>query len=176
MSGSFFRRSCAALAGLALCGGITLAGLAATGGTASANTVPYATSQLVFSSSGLLLDVSGASLTPGAPVIQWYPNGQSNQAWNIPEGETPGPVSNVNSGQCLSTDGVAGDQLYQWPCDPGSINQQWSLIYPYGPDYADLYNPYFDLVVDVSGDSYAAGASIDAWPWNGQASQLFFLP
>ena len=34
------------------------------------------------SESTLALDVNGASTSPGAPVIQWFGNGGSDQRWN----------------------------------------------------------------------------------------------
>jgi Ricin-type beta-trefoil lectin domain len=124
MSGRFVRHSVrTAPAGLALCGGATFAALAATGGTASAQSNTYTT--LNPSSSFMAIDVSGASTAPGAGVIQWYDNGGSNQRWSVPGGGSIGPIANQNSGMCLTTDGTAGDELFQWYCTPGNVDQQW---------------------------------------------------
>jgi hypothetical protein len=52
-------------------------------------------------------------------VIQWYPTGGANQAWQIGGSDNGNPelpqgyIANVNSGMCLATDGTAGDQLFQ---------------------------------------------------------------
>jgi hypothetical protein len=172
MFSRFFHRSCAAIAGIALCGGAALVGLAATGGTAYAQS--YTT--LNATSSFMAIDVSGASTAPGAPIIQWYDDGGANQHWYVPGMGAKGLVWNQNSGMCLTTDGVEGDQLFQWYCDPNSLNEQWSVgekWTPYG-DEIDLYNSAYALVVDVYGNSYSAGAAIDAWPYDWGYNQAFF--
>ncbi len=104
---------------MALCGGVSGVALAATGGTASADP-SYVT--LTSASTGLNLDVKGASTEPGpnGVVIQWYPNGQANQYWSVPAVGTIGVIRNENSGMCLTTDGYEGDQLYQEPCSRSS--------------------------------------------------------
>ena len=43
-----------------------------------------------------------------------------------------------------------------------------------GNQAVSIYNPAFNLVVDVYGNSYSAGAPIDAWPANGQFNQAFW--
>src|SRR3954469_13199328 len=63
----------------------------------------------------LVLDVSGASTSPGAQLIQWYGNGGSNQRFTFQQqrdGNTT--IVNQNSGMCLTTSGYAGDAIYQW--------------------------------------------------------------
>jgi hypothetical protein len=170
----FVRRSRVAMAGLALCGGISGVALAATAGTASAD--PGITTTLAANSSGLVLDVKGASMEPGPDgvVIQWYPNGQANQNWVLPAPGSTGFIRNQNSGMCLTTDGAAGDQLYQEPCDPNLASyEQWNVTQP-GYGQVELYNPWFDLAVDVYNDSSMAGQPIDAWYPNEQPNQTFF--
>src|SRR4051812_20678712 len=55
----------------------------------------------------LVLDVSGASTSPGAPVIQWYGNGGSNQLWNfVPTADGNETIVNLRSGMCLTTNGI----------------------------------------------------------------------
>jgi hypothetical protein len=172
MSNRLLRRPVrAAFAGLALCGGVTLAGLAAGGSTAYAD--QSVTTTLAADSSGLFLDVAGASTAPDGLVIQWYPNGQANQNWVLPAPGSTGFVWNQNSRMCLTTDGVPGDQLYQKLCDENlAPYQQWNVIEPI---YAqvELYNPWFELAVDVYDNSGKAGAPIDAWYPNGQPNQTF---
>src|SRR6516162_5628253 len=99
----------ALLAGLAvpaLVGGAVLAGPA----SASTQFTVHVTPNNTF---GLLLDVSGGSTQPGAPVIDWWANGGANQQWTFSPigGNNTYEIINVNSGMCLATDGVAGDQL-----------------------------------------------------------------
>jgi hypothetical protein len=124
----------------------------------------------------LVLDVSGASTQPGAPVIDWWQNGGSNQGWTfVPNGSGPNiyEIINDNSGQCLTTDGVAGDQVFQDPCS-SSLLQLWHT--PLNPSSAEswaIQNVGSLLFLDVSGDNAWPGASIDTWTWNGGSNQLF---
>jgi hypothetical protein len=176
MSARFFRRSRAALAGLAVCGGLTAGTLAATAGPAaaqSADAQSYGT--LTAYSSGLNLDVSGASTAPGGVVIQSYANGGADQNWSVPAVYTTGRIRNQNSGMCLTTDGVAGDQLYQKPCLRRLARyQRWHVyLAAFAANTVTFYNPAFGLAVDVYENSTQAGAPIDAWPLNGQMNQFF---
>ena len=124
---------------------------------------------------GLLLDVSGGSTYPGAPVIDWYANGGQNQNWLfLPvNGGNTYEIINVNSNMCLTTDGVAGDQVYQEPCT-GSVIQQWQTnLTPGITATYSIKNVWSGLYLDVNGGSPWAGASIDTWYWNGGANQYF---
>jgi len=176
-SGRRSRRAARLSAGLAAIAGLALLGSAARAGPASASTsfTYHITPENTFA---LLLDVSGASTQPGAPVIDWYPNGGANQFWTFsPDGGTNNTyeIINANSGQCLTTDGRAGDQVYQWPCE-GGTDQLWQtpLVSPNGSN-APIVSVSSGLVLDVSGDSQWAGAAIDTWYFNAQANQYFAL-
>jgi hypothetical protein len=171
MSARFFRRSRAALAGLALCGGLTAGTLAITAGPADAQS--YVT--LTAYSSGWNLAISGASTAPGGVVIQTYADGEADQNWSVPAVYATGRIRNQNSGMCLTTDGVAGDQLYQKPCLRRLAEyQQWHVyLAAFAANTVTFYNPTFGLAVDVYGNSDSIGAPIDAWPLNGQANQFF---
>ncbi|MEV5957766.1 RICIN domain-containing protein [Streptomyces sp. NPDC051987] len=126
------------------------------------------------SSFGLLLDVAGGSTSPGGGVIQWYANGGANQNWTFYSyGNSTYEIINGNSNMCLSTDGVAGDSVYQMPC-VGAQYQMWRT--PLTPSLigaATIYNPWSGLYLDVNGASPWAGASIDTWYWNGGSNQYF---
>ncbi|SRR5579871_2355115 len=127
------------------------------------------------SSFGLLLDMSGGSTSSGGGLIQWYANGGANQEWTfIPYGGTNNyMIQNVNSQLCLTTDGVAGDQLTQFPC-AGGPSQIWHT--PLNPSLvaaATIMNPWSGLYMDVYGDSPWAGAGIDAYYYNGGNNQFF---
>ena len=148
--------------------GATLAGPA----SASAGFTTHVTPNNTFA---LLLDVSGGSTYPGAPVIDWYANGGQNQNWLfLPvNGGNTYEIINVNSNMCLTSDGVAGDQVYQEPCDEGTV-QQWQTSLTPGSVYTyTIKNIYSGLYLDVSGDSPWAGASIDTWYYNGGQNQYF---
>lgn len=123
----------------------------------------------------LLLDVSGGSTYPGAPVIDWTANGGANQNWLfLPYGSSNRyQIVNVNSNMCLTTDGVAGDQVYQDPCT-GVPNQQWfTNLSPGNGQAYTIQSAGSGLYLDVSGDSPWAGAAIDTWPYNGGYNQEF---
>ena len=126
------------------------------------------------SSAFLMLDVSGASQSSGAQVIQWYLNGGANQRWDFAQtADGYKQIINVNSGQCLTTDGRAGDGVYQSPCVTGALNQEWSTdLVPNGSDYT-IESVYSGLYLDVYGDSGNAGANLDTWYWNGGWNQHF---
>ncbi len=142
----------------------------AAGGTAVADQ-PYVT--LTSASSGLNLDVKGVSTAPGAPVIQWYPNGQANQYWSVPAVGAIGVIRNENSGMCLTTDGNEGDQLYQKPCLARLANYQNFEVFTDQYGGVGLYNLGYGLDVDVYGGSHSAGQPIDGWPYNGASNQSF---
>ena len=121
----------------------------------------------------LLLDVSGASTSLGAGVIDWVANSGANQSWTfIPEGNDVYEIENNNSGMCLTTDGVAGDQVYQFNCY-GTPGQLWyTHLQPTGA-VATIENQSSGLYLDVNGDSPWEGTIIDTWYYNGGYNQYF---
>lgn len=123
---------------------------------------------------GLLLDVNGASTAPGAGVIDWYADGGGNQSWTfIPFGSSTYEIQNVNSGLCLTTDGVAGDGVYQLQC-AGGAQQKWSTgLTPSAIGAYSIQNVSSGLYLDVSGNTAWPGATIETWYWNGQGNQYF---
>ena len=123
---------------------------------------------------GLLLDVSGASTSPGAEVIDWWANGGSNQVWTFyPVGDDVYEIANQNSGQCLTTDGIAGHGVFQWPC-AGSVTQIWSTgLTPTSVSAWTISNPWSGLYLDVSGNNPWPGTSLIVWYYNGGANQHF---
>lgn len=164
-------RVSAVLAGLAA--PALLGGLLA--GPASASTA-FTTHVEPNNTLGLLLDVSGAATYPGAPVIDRYANGGANQNWLfLPAGgSSTYEIVNVNSNMCLTTDGYAGDQVYQMPCS-GSPLQQWRTSLHPGQVFTGttIQNVSSGLFLDVNGNSSWPGASIDTWYYNGGANQYF---
>lgn len=122
----------------------------------------------------LFVDVSGASQSWGAPVIQYSLTGGANQKWdfqNLPDGNAQ--IVNANSGQCLTTDGVAGDGVYQFPC-VGALSQEWSTgLHADDGEVHSIRSASSGLYLDVYGGSGSQGAVIDTWYWNGGQNQLF---
>lgn len=166
------RKAMAALAITAASTGL-LAGATSSAFAAQAN----GNTTLVASSSWLDVAVSGGSTAIGAPIIQWYADGGGEQQWNIPPAGQSGNIVNVNSGMCVTTDGIAGDGLFQEPCSPVGQgwynNQQWVADAEYGGPTLFL-NPSSNLVMDVYGYSFGAGATIDAWYPNYAPNQYFW--
>ena len=87
-------------------------------------------------------------------------------------GSADGPIVNQRSGQCLTTDGIAGHQLFQYPCQTradGSpvAGQQWRVenVDADGVLWHSTLIKSLDygLVADVSGYSYAPGAAVVTW-------------
>lgn len=173
----------------ALVAALGVGGVVASAATASA-TPPYhtvaGTSSYVISENNdsMVVAVSGAATSVGAPVIQWYNTGGSEQHWYFDTIEdssnTPYPyeqystvylLRNANSGLCLDTDGRAGDQLFQATCDANDYGQWFGQSNNWwGSTFYDIGS---QLYLDVSGNSYGAGAAIDEWTWNGNGNQVF---
>ena len=76
------------------------------------------------------------------------------------------------SGKCLTTDGVAGHQLFQWTCT-GSPLQVWSGSFADTFRSTPLKNHSSGLSMDVNGGSRWAGAAIIAWYPNNADNQYF---
>jgi hypothetical protein len=122
----------------------------------------------------LVLDVEGASTALGAKVISFVGTGGSNQRWTLSyraDGEQQ--IVNNRRGLCLTTNGIAGSQLYQWTCNGGS-RQVWSGDLPTVTHVGSaLQNPSTGLVVDVEGASPWPGARVVGWAANGGLNQKF---
>jgi hypothetical protein len=148
---------------------------AVVGGSAAAQADSSFTIHITPNNTGLLLlDVNGASTSPGTGVIDWYANGGANQSWTFESlGSSTYELVNGNSGQCLTTDMVAGDQVVQMPCN-GGLGQRWYTgLTPGSTSAWTIENPYSGLYLDVNSDSPWAGTSIDVWYYNGGANQFF---
>jgi hypothetical protein len=125
----------------------------------------------------LQLDMAGASTANWGGLIDWWSNQGSNQNWTfsyVGQG-LDYEIINQNSGLCLMSDGIAGDQVYQLPCNPADTRQWWTTGMTPGDILAwSIQNVASGLYMDVYGDSPWAGASIDTWYWNGGYNQYFF--
>ena len=87
---------------------------------------------------------------------------------------------NENSGQCLTSDGIPGDQVYQEPCIY-NLYQIWDTTLPTQYEnyslasYDTIRNDASGLYLDVNGDSPWPGAWIDTWYYNGNPNQYFSI-
>jgi hypothetical protein len=126
---------------------------------------PNAYFEVVNRHSGLVLDVTGASTTDGAQIIQWYENGTANQQWEIVGlGAGNYKFVNRNSGLLLDVSGGSiseGANVIQWHDHDGS-NQQWGIGKADG-GFFKIINRNSGLLMDVSGASIDAGAHIIQW-------------
>jgi len=166
----FFRRPRAIVA--TALAGLAVAALPAAANAQSLQNVSIATGA---SYNYLVLDVAGGSTSNGAKVIQWAGHGTGNQRWNfVDQGNGTSAIVNQNSGKCLTSDGVAGHQLYQFTC-VGSLLQQWkgTLGTVFDTSSHRLSNVATGLAMDVSGASATAGAAIITWYPNSQPNQYF---
>ncbi len=151
--------------------------------SASAGLPPSGTHVLTDENSGMAMDVTGASKTAGALVIQWPANGGANQEWTLqPVTGNVFTVHNVNSGMCLDVPGsasTAGVQLDQATC-AGGAGQEWAFE-PVG-NYQSASDTHFVLAsmnsgmtAEVKGNSTAEHAQVDQWPSNGGANQVWSI-
>ncbi|MFI5800018.1 glycosyl hydrolase family 95 catalytic domain-containing protein [Streptomyces sp. NPDC051677] len=130
--------------------------------------------KLVNRNSGKVMEVSGASTSNGASVIQWPWSGSANQQWKLlPDYDGSYRLSNVNSGKVLDNPGGStsnGTALDQWSDTNGS-NQWWKLVPAATSGYYRLVNVQSGLCADVLSGSTADGAKVIQWPSNSGANQ-----
>jgi hypothetical protein len=170
-------RKLALVAGTAAVAATSSVGLLAVGGG-----VAHAQSSndetIISNLSWLNLGIRGGSTSAGTDAIQWWADGGGEQQWNAYHyaGLAGTYYQNINSGLCLTTDGVAGDPLTQQPCSYYNPYQRWVSSFQWFYAGYTLYNPATGLNMDVQGASYWGGAEIDAWYPNNQVNQVFSTP
>lgn len=135
---------------------------------------------LISNLSWLNLGVRGGSYNAGTDVIQWTATGRNDQSWWVfyytGESSSIARFENINSGLCITTDGVPGHALTQQTCSSDNALQVWIPSYVWWAAGYTLRNPATGLNMDVAGASYGAGAEIDAWYPNNQLNQVFSTP
>jgi hypothetical protein len=86
--------------------------------------------------SGMCVDVQWGSTENWAPVWQWPCYGGTAQVWSEeifrtrPDGVRTTKFRNINSGKCLTMDGLSGAQgrqLRQFDCSGTDLRQEWAL-------------------------------------------------
>jgi len=131
---------------------------------------------LVNVNSGLVLDVSSASVATGGFIVQSPSSGATSQQWQlVPAGSGYYSVVNRNSGLVLDVTGgstTPGTQLEQWTGN-GRANQQWQFNGTNGA--YTIVNKNSGLLVDVSGGSTARGAQVIQWTGTGGTNQQWQL-
>jgi len=114
-------------------------------------------------SSGLYLDVTGASKSPGAKVILWSKTGNDNQVWyHHPLTQT---IRGEQSNLCLD---LQGDRLVINNYQPGRSEQHWV----YNKNKSIIESPsHQGQVLDVVGGAKATGTEVCSWGAHGGDNQ-----
>ncbi|MBR7839330.1 RICIN domain-containing protein [Actinospica durhamensis] len=176
MSGKVARRSARAFALAALTGSAALAA----GGAAHADSIDISWSSTYLISASYdaqNVAVAGGSSSPGTRIIQWPTDDGAEQEWRfgnvIDNGQDIGTlIQNGGTGMCITTDGNAGDGVYEEECEATAASELFDVSGSLG-SYDSIYNISNGLYLDVSGYSGNEGANIDLWYWNGQGNQSF---
>jgi hypothetical protein len=129
--------------------------------------------QLQAQHSAACLDVSGASASDGAAVVQWTCHGHSNQLWRAEPVDGHWMLRSLVSGKCLEVPAwsmTSGTTVMQWTCN-GGANQQWRF------EAVDDFGTY-RLIARHSGQclevpawSQQGGAQAGQWACNGGLNQ-----
>ncbi|MGQ4434399.1 RICIN domain-containing protein [Streptomyces sp. SAS_260] len=108
--------------------------------------------EIVNKGSNKAIDVSGASMSVGASVIQWTDSGAVNQNWRfVPVGDGSYEIVSRNSGLLMDVSGgvtTDGANIVQ-SSDNDVANQRWTLIAA-GNGYYKIKNVNSDKLLDVS--------------------------
>ncbi|MEV6010810.1 RICIN domain-containing protein [Streptomyces sp. NPDC051976] len=137
-----------------------------TGGSSSGGSFPGGYHQLVVQNSKLCVDVSGASVSNGAAVIQWgCGSGQANQEFRFnPVSGGYGELQNQNSGSDLAVLGAstsAGAQVIQYTQN-GTSNSLWQPI-ALSDGTWQFKNNKSGLCLDMTGNSTTYGIQFEQW-------------
>lgn len=131
--------------------------------------------QLQNEASGLSMNVSGASTSDGAAIIQWGYSGTANELWTF-KATSSGyyQINNVRSGKDAVVQGAStsnGAKIIQWTFG-SSGDDQWKPVQNSDGSYT-FYNLHSGKVIDDPGSSTSAGTQFDQWSANGGANQKF---
>ncbi|SAK93213.1 oxidase [Caballeronia hypogeia] len=140
---------------------------------------------ITLSGTNFCADVSGQSVTPGAPVLSWTCWGGPNQQWLPSATGARYNLINQNSGLCMDVSGWAGGPggpIIQWTCT-GGANQAFSLV-PQGAGYAIVAGHSGLCVSAANTTSQGAqltqqicnGSAIQTWQVNGLPPPIPTLP
>ena len=129
--------------------------------------------ELVNVSSGMALNVSGASKSDGAPIIQWPYDGSSNSLWSFaPTTNGYYQIVNVNSGLDVAVSGALttkGGLIAQFPLGTGN-NDLWIPTENSDGSYT-FTNLLSGLVLEDPGLSAKEGTQMDQWTAKNGANQ-----
>lgn len=130
-----------------------------------------AATEIVSASSGQCMQVSGASQSSGAAVIQSPCSGAADQLWSLVPYQSyyhivvqhSGLCLNVNAGSATAGGKLAGAALIQWTCQTnGKTNDQWSVVSV--GTYYHLVNVNSGQCANVAYNSQTPGTGLIQWP------------
>lgn len=130
-------------------------------------------------SSGMLADVSGASTTAGAQVIQWPANSGLNQAWTLvptPDANRAYRVENRQTGGRLDVNGDStadNATLLQWS-DNGQADQRWTFVKQSGGAYT-IVNANSGKLVNIPNGNTTAGTQLIQYHDDGNSNSRWTL-
>lgn len=137
--------------------------------------------RIVDSASGKPIDVTGASTSVGAPIVQMVDNDGLDQEWRLASaGGSNYNIINVNSGMALedpNSSMSSGTQMEQGAISGrGGPDQQWEFT-PLGTGY-QLKNVGSGLVLDLASDSLSDGTPVQqsAFSPGSQSQEWQFFP
>jgi galactose oxidase len=124
-----------------------------------------APTEIVSASSMQCMQVSGASQTSGAAIIQSPCSGAADQLWSLVPYQSYYHIIQHN-GLCLNVNGgskLKGAALIQWTCQTnGNTNDQWSMVSV--GTYFHLVNVNSGQCANVPGGSQTPGTGLIQWP------------
>ncbi|MEV4847741.1 RICIN domain-containing protein [Micromonospora matsumotoense] len=140
------------------------------------STVPPPTStfyHLIAQHSGKVAEITGASTTAGAALVQWPSNGGSNQQFEfLDAGGGYFRIRARHSGLVLQVaNNTSGADITQQP-DSNAASQQWRIT-DHGGGVISLVNRQSGLAMDVWENSTTDGVRISQYAYSGNPNQRF---
>ena len=131
--------------------------------------------RLVAQHSGKAADISGASTSAGAALVQWSANSGTNQQFDFADaGNGDWRIRARHSGMMLQVSGTGtGADITQQPTSTAT-SQQWQVT-DHGGGTISLTNRASGLAMDVWSAATTDGARISQWNPTGSANQRFEL-
>jgi hypothetical protein len=141
------------------------------------NPIANGTYKVINYNSNKALDVTGASTTDGADILQWTYSGGNNQRWTFAyQNNGYYKITAVHSGKSLEVAGFStadGGNVDQWTWNGGD-NQLWQII-ANGDGTYRLVNKHSGKVLEVFGASTANGGDVDQWTWGNGTNQKWLI-
>lgn len=134
---------------------------------------------LVSASDGMLADVSGASTSAGAAVIQWSSNSGANQRWTlvpVPDAGVAYRIENRMTGGRIDveSDSTAdAAHLLEWS-DNGQADQRWTFVKQSSGAYT-IVNANSGKLINIPGPTTTAGTQLIQFHDDGNSNSRWTL-